>query len=104
MSLALKPGTKLFGAACTGEFIVVKAPPDPVDVLIGGHPAVTSADDRPAGLAVTTDAEAKPAMGKRYVDAADTVELLCTKPGDGAPAVGGELLVRKEAKALPASD
>ena len=43
-------------------------------------------------------------MGKRYVDDAGTLELLCTKPGDGVPAVAGEVLQLKEAKPLPASD
>ncbi len=104
MSLTLKPGTRLFGAACTSEFVVVKAPADAIDVQIGGHPAVTSADERSSDLTVTTGADDKPAMGKRYVDADDIIELLCTKPGDGAPAIGGDLLSQKDAKALPASD
>jgi hypothetical protein len=43
-------------------------------------------------------------MGKRYVDEADSVELLCTKPGDGLPALDGEVLQLKDAKPLPASD
>jgi hypothetical protein len=43
-------------------------------------------------------------MGKRYVDSAETIELLCTKPGDGVPALNGELLQLNEAKPLPASD
>jgi len=43
-------------------------------------------------------------MGKRYVDEGETVELLCTKAGDGVPAMGGALLELKGAKALPASD
>ena len=43
-------------------------------------------------------------MGKRYVDDAETLELLCTKPGDGVPALAGEVLRLKEAKPLPASD
>ena len=104
MSLDLKPGTRLFGAACTSEFIVVRAPGGPVDLLIGGHAALTSADDRADGLTVTTDAADKPAMGKRYVDEDDTLEVLCTKPGDGAVSIGDTLLHRKDAKALPASD
>ena len=79
MSLTLKPGTRLFGAACTSEFVVVRAPADGVEVRIGGHPAVTSADERSDDLTVTTDADAKPLMGKRYVDADDTIELLCTR-------------------------
>ncbi len=104
MSLELKPGTRLFGAACITELIVVKAPGDPVDLKIGGHPALTSADDRTDGLTVETAADDKPAMGKRYVDADDTLEVLCTKAGEGAPAVGDTLLVQKDAKPLPASD
>ncbi len=104
MSIDLKPGTRLFGAACTGEFIVVKAPADPVDLRIGGHPALTSADDRSPGLEVTTGPDDKPAMGKRYVDDDDSLELLCTKPGEGAVSIGSTALQLKDAKALPASD
>ena len=36
-------------------------------------------------------------MGKRYVDEANTIELLCTKPGDGLPAIAGALLTIKDA-------
>jgi hypothetical protein len=104
MSLELKPGTRLFGPACTTEMIVVKAPADAVDLRIGGHPAVTSADERDDSLTVTNSADEKPAMGKRYVDADDTIEGLCTKAGDGAPGIGDTLLVQKDAKPLPASD
>ena len=104
MSLTLKAGTKLFGAACTTEIVVVKAPADAVDLKIGGHAPVLSAADRTGDLSVTTPAESKPAMGKRYVDAAGTIEVLCTKPGDGAVSLGDEILVQKDAKALPASD
>jgi hypothetical protein len=44
------------------------------------------------------------AIGKRYTDAAGTLELLCTKADRGVPAVDGEVLGLKEAKPLPASD
>ena len=100
----LKPGTRLFGPACTTEFIVVKAPPAPVDLRIGGHPAGTSAAERDSSLSVLTDESAAPAMGKRYVDADGTIELLCTKAGPSAAAIGDELLVAKDAKPLPSSD
>ena len=43
-------------------------------------------------------------LGKRYVNAAGALELLCVKPGDGSLAVDGEHLVLKEAKPLPSSD
>ena len=43
-------------------------------------------------------------MGKRYVDAAGSFELLCTKPGQGSLSVDGTILNTKDAKPLPASD
>jgi len=43
-------------------------------------------------------------IGKRYVNEAGDLELLCTKPGEGSLAVGGTALTLKEAKALPSSD
>lgn len=104
MAITLKPGARIFGAACTTEAIVVRAPADPVDVRIGGHPALLDAKSRPEGLQATTPAEAAPAMGKRYVDASGTLELLCTKVGAGALAVGDDLCTVKDAKPLPASD
>ena len=67
-------------------------------------PPVLSAGDRDGSGSVVDGHGGGASMGKRYVDEADTIELLCTKAGDGVPAVGGELLRCKEAKALPASD
>ena len=104
MTIQLKPGSRLFGAACATELIVVKAPSAPIDVRIGGHPACTAATQRDASLSVLTDAADAPAMGKRYVDALDSLEVLCTKAGAGAVAVGDVVLLAKDAKPLPSSD
>jgi len=43
-------------------------------------------------------------IGKRYVDATETVELLCTSAGTGALTCGGVPMTVKSAKPLPASD
>ncbi|MEV1067669.1 hypothetical protein [Streptomyces sp. NPDC050263] len=43
-------------------------------------------------------------IGKRYVDAADTLELLCTASGAGRLTYGGEPLTVEAPKALAASD
>jgi hypothetical protein len=43
-------------------------------------------------------------IGKRYVDAEDSVELLCTKGGEGSLTLNGTALEIKQAKALPSSD
>jgi hypothetical protein len=104
MSIKLKPGARLFSAVCSTEMIAVKAPADPVDVTIGGVAPVLSAADRDGSGSVVDGHGGGAAMGKRYVDQAETVELLCTKAGEGVPAIAGELLQHKEAKALPASD
>jgi len=104
MSLTLKPGTRLFSVVCTTEMIVVKASGQPVDVTIGGAPPVTVESERAGGGEVAEGHGGGSAIGKRYVDADGTIELLVTKPGDGVPAVDGELLTLKEAKPLPASD
>ena len=108
MSLTLKPGSRLFSAVCATEMIAVKAPADAVDLTIGGSPALTDSADRPesgpADDAVADGHGGGTLMGKRYVDTDDTIELLCTKAGDGVPAIAGEPLTLKDAKPLPASD
>ncbi|HZB42625.1 MAG TPA: hypothetical protein VE487_16760 [Ilumatobacter sp.] len=104
MATTIKPGTRLFSAVCTAEFIVVRAPAGGAEVTIGGLPALASADEREGSAAVADGHGGGVAIGKRYVDADDKVELLCTKPGEGVPAVDGRVLTIKEAKPLPASD
>jgi hypothetical protein len=104
MSLSLKPGARLYSDVCTTELIAVKAPAEPVELTIGGSPALTNPGDRTGSGTLAEGHSGGTAMGKRYVDEAETIELLCTKAGDGAPAVNGVLLQLKEAKPLPASD
>ena len=104
MSMTIKPGTRLFSAVCTTEMIAVRAPAGDVDITIGGVAPVSSAAERTGSGTVVEGHGGGATMGKRYVDDAETLELLCTKPGDGVPALGGEVLRLKEAKPLPASD
>ena len=104
MSLTLKPGTRLFSVVCTTEMIVVKAAGAEVALTIGGAEPVTAAGDRSEAGDVAAGHGGGSAIGKRYVDSAGAIELLVTKPGEGVPAVGGELLTIKDAKPLPASD
>lgn len=104
MAMSIKAGARLFSSVCATEMIAVKVPAGEIEVTIGGAAPVLSAGERTGTGAVAAGHGGGAAMGKRYVDAADTIELLCTKAGDGVPALGGELLVIKEAKAMPASD
>jgi len=104
MSRTLKAGSRLYSAACTTEVIVVKAPPGEVALTIGGAAPVDAADERPEAPAVAAGHEGPTVVGKRYVDEAGTIEVLCTKAGHGAVALDGEALGVKDAKQLPSSD
>ena len=98
----LKPGSRWKSAVCTTEVIVVKAPGGDVDLRCGGTPMGepgTEASGAPAG-----GHDGGTALGKRYVDAEETIELLCTKAGAGSLSVGDTALEVKGAKALPSSD
>ena len=44
------------------------------------------------------------ALGKRYVDQNDTVEVLCIKAGNGSLDHDGEELMTKDTKKLPSTD
>jgi hypothetical protein len=96
----MKPGTKLKSTACDTEVMVIRG--SDVVVECGGAPM---AQERPAergNLAAGWDKGT--AIGKRYVDAAGTIELLCVKAGKGSLSIGGVALQLKDAKPLPASD
>ncbi len=100
--VALKPGARFTSNACATEAIVVKGAGD-VDLRCGGV-AMSPAGGDPVDGELSPDASGGTQMGKRYVDAEDTVEILCTKPGDGSLGISDALLDLKEAKPLPASD
>ena len=100
----LKAGTRIKSAVCATEMMVIQAPEGDVDVRCGGAPMLAIGDDAPGDAAIDPALKAGSQIGKRYVDGAGTLELLCTKPGEGTLAVGAEALVLKEAKPLPSSD
>ena len=104
MAITLKPGTRLVSAVCTTEMIVVKTAAEPVELTIGGVDALVAGSPRDGGGDVLAGHDGGAAMGKRYTDANGVLELLCTKPGPGVPAVGGTLLTIKGAAPLPSSD
>jgi hypothetical protein len=96
----MKPGSKLKSAVCDAEVIVIRG--GDIVVACGGVPMV---EERPAQRQAIDAAFADGIrMGKRYVDATGTVELLCVKPGQGSLSIGGVALSIKEAKPLPSSD
>ena len=101
--MQLKAGLRIKSAVCAGEFIVVRAPKDDVDLRCGGHPVQTH-DATGDKVAPEAGADGGAPMGKRYADDELGLELLVTKAATGALGVGDVLLEQKGAKALPASD
>jgi len=82
--------------------MVIRVPQDRRPLIeCGGSPMVRrthGAQPAPAGPDAAT------LIGKRYVDAADSVELLCTSSGTGTLTCDGAPMTIKAAKPLPASD
>ncbi|MFA6577113.1 MAG: hypothetical protein WCS84_16945 [Nocardioides sp.] len=98
----LKAGSRLRSQVDSTELIVVRAPADDLDLLIGGHPAIEISGVPTAGL---TAEPGEPAlMGKRYTRAEGDLELLITKAGTTGLTIGATALHLKESKPLPASD
>ena len=100
----LKAGARLKSAVCNTQLMVIAAPEGDLALTCGGAPLVELTDDPPAGASLDPEHEQGTQIGKRYVDESGDLELLCTKPGEGGLAVGGQVLQLKEAKALPSSD
>ncbi len=100
----LKAGTRLKSAVCTTELMIVAAPKEEVEITCGGAELVGMGDDSPSGASISEDAKGGTQIGKRYVNEAGDLEILCTKPGDGTLACGGTELTIKGAKPLPSSD
>jgi hypothetical protein len=96
----MKPGMKLKSVVCDTEVMVIRG--SGIVVECGGAPM---AAERPAEKAAINPAFARGTLiGKRYVDAGNTVELLCVKAGQGSLSIAGTALQLKDAKPLPASD
>jgi hypothetical protein len=99
--IVLKPGSRWRSSTCSAEVVVVKAPADAVDLRCGGEVMVPHAADIPAAAG---EGEHVTLVGKRYVDASERIELLCTKGGGGELTIDGVALTPKGAKPLPSSD
>jgi hypothetical protein len=99
----LKAGARLKSAVCDTQVMVIAVPAGDVALTCGGAAML-----EPTSTAVRTEVHPEhkngTQIGKRYVNADGTLELLCTKPGEGSLAVAGAPLKLKEAKALPSSD
>ena len=101
-----RPGDQLASTVCGTRVVVIRAPaagqPQP-QLTCGGSLLVPAADAPPAKPG-PAGADATTLIGKRYVDATGTLELLCSASGAGELACDGAPMTLKAAKPLPASD
>ena len=98
----IKPGVRLRSAVCTGEAMVVTGTGG--NITCGGVPMLGPDETAPEGVEANPDHMFKCLIGKRYVNAEETLELLCVKAGEGSFGVDGDMLMGKETKKLPSSD
>ena len=98
----LSAGKRLKSAVCTTEIMVITAPDGDVDVSCGGSPMIEG--DGANGRAVDPAHAGGTAIGKRYVSADGSLEVLCVKAGEGSLALGDTALTVKDAKKLPKTD
>lgn len=99
----LKVGARLQSDVCDTEVMVISCNDESLTITCGGAALLAVGSAKTGAALDATQAEGT-LLGKRYVDQASSLELLCVKPGAGSLAANGALLVLKEAKPLPSSD
>ena len=102
MATALKAGARFKSAVCDTQVMVIKAPPGEHTLQCGGVDVIAPTATGSGTLAAALGSESL--IGKRYVNADESVELLCTKGGQGGLAFNGTAMDVKQAKQLPSSD
>ena len=101
---SLKAGGRLRSSVCNTEVMVIAAPDADVELCCGGASMVDLESQPEPGASLDPDAKGGTQIGKRYVNEAGSLELLCTKPGEGSLSADGAPLGIKGAKPLPSSD
>jgi hypothetical protein len=100
----MKPGLRLKSAVCSTQIMIIRSPLVPADIRCGGVEMLAPTEQPPPGVRLDPAQAHGSLIGKRYVDAQDRVEVLCTQGGAGSLTLEGVLLAPKQAKALPSSD
>lgn len=100
MATNISVGARLYSQVCNGQFMVTKCSGSE-EVHCGGAPM--SESEVSSGSPDSSFAGGS-LIGKRYVNADGSLELLCVKAGEGSLSEGSEALNLKDAKPLPSSD
>lgn len=99
--MQMKPGLRLKSTVCEGEVMVVRAE-EGGELTCGGR---AMSDQPPSARSSGKEGQMHGClMGKRYINAADSFEVLCIKSGEGSLYFGGQELMTKDTKKLPSSD
>ncbi|SER17856.1 hypothetical protein SAMN04488038_11850 [Solimonas aquatica] len=102
MAAVLKAGSRFKSAVCDTQVMLVKAPAGEHVLSCGGVEMI--APTATGGGTPAPEFAGGTMIGKRYVNADESLEVLCTKGGAGSLALNGEALQVKQAKQLPSSD
>ncbi|TDD91805.1 hypothetical protein E1293_01815 [Actinomadura darangshiensis] len=103
--MTARTGDQLASTVSGTRVIVVRAPADGApEIACGGSPMVPASALDGTATSPPSREEAATLIGKRYVNAAGTLELLCTASGAGELSCDGAPMTLKTAKPLPASD
>ncbi len=103
MAVKFRAGQQLVSAIDSTAVIVVRAPAQEGTLTCGGV-AMAAAGEQVQAARPDPSLMTGTQIGKRYVDEADTIQVLCTKAGGGTLALDGKPLMIATAKPLPASD
>jgi hypothetical protein len=103
MAVKFRVGQQLVSAVDSTAVIIIRAPAEECTLTCGGV-EMASAGEPVSAAEPDQSLMGGTQIGKRYVDEADTLQVLCTKAGDGTLALDGRPLVIQAAKPLPASD
>jgi hypothetical protein len=100
----LKTGARFRSAVCATEIIVTKAPDVEVDLRCGGQPMLEFATPAGPQGPLDPDHASGTLLGKRYVHATSSLDVLCTKSGEGSLTANGDPLEIQVPKKLPSND
>jgi len=103
MAVKFRAGQQLVSAVDSTTVIIIRAPEAECTLTCGGV-AMANVGEPAASAAADPSLLGGTQIGKRYVDEADTIQVLCTKAGTGTLALDGKPLAIQAAKPLPASD
>ena len=101
--MEMKTGARLGSSVCDAEVMVITAPGGEENLTCGGAAMVEAGTATEKGTLDPDQADGVQ-IGKRYVDADGTLEVLGIKPGQGSLALNGTQLLLKDSKKLPKTD